>query len=71
MGATVYELPPGEAICPYHYEYPNEEWVLVLRGDPVLRTPEGERTLRPGDSSASPRGRPARTRSAAGPRRRT
>ena len=49
LGATVYELPPGEAICPYHYEYPNEEWALVLRGDPVLRTPEGERSLRPGD----------------------
>ena len=49
LGATVYELPPGEAICPYHYEYPNEEWALVLRGDPVLRTPAGERTLRPGD----------------------
>ena len=49
MGATVYELPPGEAICPYHYEYPNEEWVVVLEGDPTLRTPAGERTLRPGD----------------------
>jgi uncharacterized cupin superfamily protein len=56
MGATVYELPPGEAICPYHYEYPNEEWALVLRGDPVLRTPEGERTLRPGDLVCFPEG---------------
>ena len=56
MGATVYELPPGEAICPYHYEYPNEEWVLVLRGDPVLRTPDGERTLWPGDLVCFPEG---------------
>lgn len=22
MGASVYELPPGQSICPYHYEYP-------------------------------------------------
>ena len=56
LGATVYELPPGEAICPYHSEYPNEEWALVLRGDPVLRTPAGERTLRPGDLVCFPEG---------------
>ena len=56
LGATVYELPPDEAICPYHYEYPNEEWVIVLSGDPVLRTPEGERTLRPGDVVCFPEG---------------
>ena len=32
MGATVYELPPGQSNCPYHYEYGNEEWLLVLDG---------------------------------------
>ena len=32
LGATVYELPPGQSICPYHYEYPNEEWLVVLSG---------------------------------------
>jgi uncharacterized cupin superfamily protein len=21
LGATVYELPPGQSICPYHYEH--------------------------------------------------
>jgi uncharacterized cupin superfamily protein len=55
-GATLYEIPPGEAICPYHYEYPNEEWVIVLDGDPTLRTPEGERTLRAGDVVCFPVG---------------
>ena len=20
-GATVYDLPPGQSVCPYHYEY--------------------------------------------------
>jgi uncharacterized cupin superfamily protein len=56
LGATVYELPPGEAICPYHYEYPNEEWLIVLEGDPTLRTPDGERTLEAGDVVCFPTG---------------
>ena len=30
MGASVYELDPGESICPYHYENVEEEWLLVL-----------------------------------------
>ena len=40
-GTSVYELPPGQAICPYHYEYGEEEWLLVLVGRPTLRTPAG------------------------------
>jgi len=32
-GASVYELPPGQSICPYHYEYGEEEWLLVLEGN--------------------------------------
>jgi len=31
MGASLYELPPGQSICPYHYEYPEEEWLVVRR----------------------------------------
>jgi uncharacterized cupin superfamily protein len=49
LGATIYELPPGQSICPYHYEYGNEEWLLVLVGSPSLRHPEGEDELEPGD----------------------
>lgn len=49
LAATLYELPPGEAICPYHYEYPHEEWLLVLDGSPTARTPDGEHVLEPGD----------------------
>ena len=55
MGATVYELPPGRAVCPYHYES-EEEWVLVLAGDVTLRHPDGEDVLRPGDVTAFPVG---------------
>ena len=49
LGATLYEVPSGEQIGPYHYEYNNEEWLVVVSGNPTLRTPKGEQALRPGD----------------------
>jgi uncharacterized cupin superfamily protein len=55
IGATVYELPPGEALCPYHYES-EEEWLLVLQGQLTVRHPEGEDVLGPGDITAFPVG---------------
>ncbi len=48
-GMSVYELPPGQAIAPYHYENPEEEWLLVLTGRPTLRHPDGEDVLEPWD----------------------
>jgi uncharacterized cupin superfamily protein len=48
-GITVYELPPGQAVCPYHYELGEEEWLLVLAGHPTLRHPEGSDRLEPWD----------------------
>jgi uncharacterized cupin superfamily protein len=48
-GITVYELPPGQAICPYHYEVGEEELLLVLEGHPTLRHPEGSDRLDPWD----------------------
>jgi uncharacterized cupin superfamily protein len=48
-GMSVYELPPGQAICPYHYEYAEEEWLLVLEGRPTLRRPDGGEQLEPWD----------------------
>ena len=56
LGASVYELPPGVSVCPYHYEYGREEWLLVLAGRPTLRTPVGERELGPGDTVCFPEG---------------
>ena len=32
LGLSVYELPPGQSICPYHYENAEEEWLIVLTG---------------------------------------
>ena len=55
IGGTVYELPPGQSLCPYHYES-DEEWVLVLEGELTVRTPEGESTMKPGDITAFPVG---------------
>ena len=56
IGATIYELTIGQSICPYHYEYPNEEWLIVLAGQPVLRTPDGEREVEAGDVVCFPEG---------------
>ncbi len=55
-GASVYELPPGQSVCPYHYEYGEEEWLLVLHGSPSLREPEGTERLGPWDLVFFPRG---------------
>lgn len=55
-GTTLYELPPGQALCPYHYEYAEEEWALVLQGHPTLRTPEGAERLAPLDVAFFPTG---------------
>jgi uncharacterized cupin superfamily protein len=56
LGATVYELPPGQSICPYHYEYGNEEWAIVLQGRPILRHPGGEEEVAPLDVICFPVG---------------
>ena len=56
LGATVYELPPGQKSFPYHYEYGTEEWLLVVGGRPTLRTPEGEQELEAGDVVCFPEG---------------
>ena len=55
-GLSVYELPPGEAAWPYHYELQREEWLIVVSGEVVVRSPEGERTLRGGDVACFPPG---------------
>jgi len=49
IGASVYELGPGQKTFPYHWQVLEEEWLIVLRGEPTLRDPSGERKLRPGD----------------------
>lgn len=55
-GASLYELPPGQAVCPYHYEHGEEEWLLVISGRPSLRDPDGTHELAPSDVVFFPRG---------------
>jgi uncharacterized cupin superfamily protein len=56
LGLSLWELPPGEAAYPYHFHLAEEELLVVLAGAPLLRTPDGERTLAEGDVVAFPVG---------------
>jgi uncharacterized cupin superfamily protein len=51
----IYDLAPGQASSPYHYEY-DEEWLLVVDGTVVVRAPDGEHTLERGDLVRFPPG---------------
>lgn len=56
IGASLWEVPPGEAAYPYHFHYSDEELVIVLSGRPSLRTPEGIRELEVGEAVRFPLG---------------
>lgn len=49
LGASLYELPPGQATFPYHAHFANEEMLVVVDGCPSLRTADGWRELSPGE----------------------
>ncbi|MGH2977664.1 MAG: cupin domain-containing protein [Gaiellaceae bacterium] len=55
LGASVWELQPG-GVNWHHYHHGSEELLVVLRGRPTLRTPQGERVLAEGDVVTFPRG---------------
>lgn len=46
---AVWELDPGARSPQYHAHHTAEEMLLVLRGTPMLRTPDGERGLSEGE----------------------
>lgn len=56
IGASLWEVSPGEAAYPYHFHYADEELVIVLSGRPSLRTPEGIRELETGEAVHFPLG---------------
>jgi len=62
----LFELPPGESLCPYHYEY-EEEWLVVLAGGVRVRTPDGEHDLADGDVVQFAKGPDGAHRVTAGP----
>jgi uncharacterized cupin superfamily protein len=57
LGASLYELPPGQASFPYHAHFANEEMLIVVSGRPSLRTEDGWRKLETGEIVAFRRGR--------------
>jgi uncharacterized cupin superfamily protein len=57
LGATLYEIDPGQNGSPFHLHHGNEELIVVLSGRPTLRTLDGERELEPGEVVACPTGR--------------
>jgi uncharacterized cupin superfamily protein len=55
LSMFVYDVEPGASSSPYHYEY-EEEWMLVVEGTVVVRSADGEHTLRAGDTVCFPAG---------------
>jgi len=56
LGASQWELPAGQAAYPYHWHLAEEELLVVLEGEPSLRTADGWRDLAEGEVVAFPRG---------------
>ena len=46
---SIYEVPPLKSAWPYHYHVKNEETFYIIRGEGLLKTPEGERPVKAGD----------------------
>jgi uncharacterized cupin superfamily protein len=55
LGSSVYELGPGNFVV-YHFHHASEELMVVLRGRPTLRTPDGSRLLEEGEVVHFPTG---------------
>ena len=62
LGLSLWEIPPGQAAYPYHYHLGEEELVVVLSGQPSLRTADGWRECPRERSSHSSSGRREPTR---------
>lgn len=56
--SAVWQLEPGASSGPFHLHHATEELLLVVGGEPTLRTPDGERQLRAGDVVHFPVGAP-------------
>ena len=56
LGASIWEVGPGQAAYPYHWHLAEEELLVVLEGTPSLRSPDGWRELEQGEVVAFPRG---------------
>ena len=57
LGATVYELGPGNFVV-YHFHHAADELLVVLDGEMTLKTEAGERLVRRGEVVMFPIGPP-------------
>lgn len=53
---SIYTLPPLKSAYPYHYHLKDEETFFILRGEGILKTPQGERRVTAGDLLFFPAG---------------
>ena len=58
FGVNLVELQPGAASSQRHWHSHEDEFVMVVSGELVLVTNEGETLMRAGDCAAFPAGRP-------------
>jgi uncharacterized cupin superfamily protein len=56
LGASIWEFHPGQPEYVYHFHHGSDEVLIVLRGEPTLRTKDGARVLHEGDVVPLPRG---------------
>ena len=49
LGASLWEVEPGQAAYPYHAHMAEEELLVILDGRPSIRTPDGWNDHEPGD----------------------
>jgi uncharacterized cupin superfamily protein len=56
VGASLWELSPGQAAYPYHFHLTEDEIVILLEGTLSLRTPDGWRDLEQGEVVGFPVG---------------
>jgi uncharacterized cupin superfamily protein len=58
FGVNLMRLPPGQWTSQRHWHTAEDEFVMVLEGEVVLVTDEGEEVLRSGDCAGFPAGVP-------------
>jgi uncharacterized cupin superfamily protein len=58
FGVNLLRLPPGQWSSQRHWHLAEDEFVMVLEGEGVLVTDDGEETLRPGDCAGFKAGEP-------------
>lgn len=53
---SVFEIPPLKSAYPYHFHLKNEETFYIIRGEGIVKTPDGEEKVSAGDLLFFPAG---------------